>query len=122
MRSCVFGRSDLGIGNWLFYGTGGVAFIDTDNDFVVVSADDGPFGFSGGNNDTGFVVGGGIDYKVTPHLSLGVEGLFYDFGSDNTHLVAGDEPFVLKEDEDFAVVRGRLNYHFSSGYWAAAAD
>jgi hypothetical protein len=34
----------------------------------------------------------------------------YDFGSDETHLVAGDEPFVLKEDEDFAVVRARLNY------------
>jgi len=37
--------------------------------------------------------------------------LFYDFGSDDTHLVAGDEPFVLKEDEDFAVVCARLNYH-----------
>ena len=58
----------------------------------------------------------GIDYKVAPHLSLGVEGLFYDFGSDDTHLVAGDEPFVLKEDEDFAVVRARLTYHFNSGY------
>jgi len=34
--------------------------------------------------------------------------LFYDFGSDDTHLVAGDEPFVLKEDDDFAVVRARL--------------
>jgi outer membrane immunogenic protein len=110
------GRLGWGVGNWLFYGTGGVAFIDSDNDFVVISADDGPFGFSGGNNETGFVVGGGIDYKVAPHLSLGVEGLFYDFGSDDRHLVAGDEPFVLKEDEDFAVVRARLNYHFNSGY------
>ena len=110
------GRLGWGAGNWLFYGTGGVAFIDTDNNFVVVSADDGPFGFSGGNNQTGFVVGGGIDYKVAPHLSLGVEGLFYDFGSDDAHLVAGDEPFVLKEDEDFAVVRARLTYHFNSGY------
>ena len=108
------GRLGWALGDWLFYGTGGVAFIDTDNSFVVVSADDGPFGFSGGNNDTGFVVGGGIDYKVAPHLSLGVEGLFYDFGSDDTHLVAGDEPFVLKDDEQFAVVRARLNYHFNS--------
>jgi outer membrane immunogenic protein len=109
------GRLGWALGNWLFYGTGGVAFIDTDNDFVVVSADDGRFGFSNGNNDTGFVVGGGVDYKVSPHLSLGVEGLFYDFGSDDTHLVAGDEPFVLKEEEDFAVVRARLNYHFNGG-------
>ena len=42
--------------------------------------------------------------------------LFYDFGSDATHLAADGEPFVLKEDEDFAVVRARVNYHFNSGY------
>ena len=60
---------------------------------------------------------GSIDYKVAPHLSSLVwKDLFYDFGSDDTHLVAGDEPFVLKEDEDFAVVCARLNYHFNSGY------
>lgn len=55
-------------------------------------------------------------YKIAPQLSLGLEGLFYDFGSDSSRLVAGDEPFALKEDEDFAVVRARLNYHFNSGY------
>ena len=109
------GRLGWALGNWLLYGTGGVAFIDTDNNFVVVSADDGPFGFSQSNNDTGFVVGGGVDYKVSPHLSLGVEGLFYDFGNEETHLVAGDEPFVVKEDQDFAVVRARLTYHFNTG-------
>jgi outer membrane immunogenic protein len=112
----VRGRLGWALGSWLLYGTAGVAFIDTDNDFVVVSADDGPFSFSNGNNDTGFVVGGGVDYKIAPQLSLGLEGLFYDFGSDSSNLVAGDEPFVLKEDEDFAVVRARLNYHFNSGY------
>ena len=111
----VRGRLGWALGSWLLYGTAGVAFIDTDNDFVVVSADDGPFSFSNGNNDTGFVVGGGVDYKIAPNLSLGLEGLFYDFSADDTHLVAGDEPFLLEEDEDFAVVRARLNYHFNSG-------
>ena len=48
--------------------------------------------------------------------SLVWKDLFYDFGSDDTHLVAGNKPFVLKEDEDFAVVRARVNYHFNSGY------
>jgi outer membrane immunogenic protein len=112
----VRGRLGWTLGSWLLYGTGGVAFIDTDNDFVVVSADEGPFSFSNGDSDTGFVVGGGVDYKIAPQLSLGLEGLYYDFGSDSSHLVAGDEPFVLKEDQDFAAVRARLNYHFNSGY------
>ena len=31
-------------------------------------------------------------------------------------LNAGDEPFVLKDDENFATVRGRLTYHFDSSY------
>ena len=98
------GRLGWALGSWLLYGTGGVAFIDTDNDFVVVSGNDNTFSFSNGNTDTGFVVGGGVDYKIAPRLGLGLEGLFYDFGSDSSRLVAGEEPFVLKEDEDFAVV------------------
>jgi len=112
----VRGRLGWALGSWLLYGTGGVAFIDTDNDFVVVSADDGPLSFSNGNTDTGYVVGGGVEYKIAPQFSLGLEGLYYDFGSDSSHLLAGDEPFVLKVDQDFATVRARLNYHFNSGY------
>ena len=112
----VRGRLGWALGSWLPYATAGVAFIDADNNFSVVSADDGPFNFNTGTTDTGFVVGGGVDYKVAPHLSLGLEGLYYDFGSQNTSLNAGDEPFVLKDDENFATVRGRLTYHFDSSY------
>jgi outer membrane immunogenic protein len=106
------GRLGWAAGNWLFYGTGGVAFIDTDTDFAVVSTNQGPFSFSNGESDTGYVVGGGIDYKISPNLSLGAEALYYGFGSDTTQLSAGDEPFVLKEDQDFTAARARLNYHF----------
>lgn len=110
----VRGRAGWATPNWLFYGTAGVAFIDTNTNVTVVSADNGPFGFSVGNTDTGFVGGGGIEYKVGENLSLGVEGLYYNFGSDTQNLVAGtDEPFVLKDDLDFSVVRGRLTYHFN---------
>jgi outer membrane immunogenic protein len=112
----VRGRAGWATPNWLFYGTAGVAFIDTNTNFVVVSADDGPFGFNVGNTDTGFVGGGGIEYRLSPSFSLGVEGLYYNFGSDKQNFVAGaDEPFVLKDDLDFAVARGRLTYHFN-GY------
>ena len=63
----VRGRLGWALGSWLLYGTGGVAFIDTDNDFAVVSADDEVFNFSDGNTDTGYVVGGGVDYKLAPN-------------------------------------------------------
>ena len=80
----------------------------------MVSADNGPFGFNLGNTDTGFVGGGGIEYRLGENLSLGVEGLYYDFGSDTQNFAAGaGEPFVLKDELDFAVARGRLTYHFN---------
>jgi outer membrane immunogenic protein len=106
------GRLGLAVADWLFYGTGGVAFIDTDNNFSVVSTNNGSASFSGGSSDTGYVVGGGIDYKIAPNLSLGAEALYYDFGSETTRLRLDDEPFVLDEDRDFTAVRARLNYHF----------
>src|SRR6185312_14217579 len=74
----VRGRAGFALGSWLLYGTGGVAFIDTDTDFTVLSGDNGAFSFNESNSDTGYVVGGGIDYRVTPKLSLGVEGLYYN--------------------------------------------
>ena len=108
------GRIGWASPNWLVYGTAGVAFIDTSTNFTVVSANNGPFGFNLGNTDTGFVGGGGIEYRLGENLSLGLEGLYYDFGSDTQNLAAGaGEPFVLKDELDFAVARGRLTYHFN---------
>jgi opacity protein-like surface antigen len=67
---------------------------------------------SNGQSDTGFAVGGGIDYKIAPHISLGAEALYYGFGSETAQLSAGGEPFALKKENDFTAVRARLNYHF----------
>lgn len=72
----VRGRLGVAHRNWLFYGTGGLAIDDS---------------------DTGYVVGGGIDYKVASQMSIGVDALYYDI------------------DDDFTVVRGRLNWHFGGG-------
>lgn len=110
----VRGRLGWATPNWLFYGTAGAAFIDTNTSFTVASAANGPASFKFATTDTGFVGGGGIDYKISPHISVGVEGLYYDFGSDKQNFTAaGGEPFVLKDDLDFAVVRARLNFHFN---------
>jgi outer membrane immunogenic protein len=112
----IRGRLGLVYDRWLVYGTAGVAFLSTDEHFVVVSADDGPFGFKHSDDDTGFVGGGGVDYMIWPNVSAGVSALFYDFGTDKQRFVAGeDEPFILKDNEDFAVVQGRLSYFFNSG-------
>ncbi|MGF1619388.1 MAG: outer membrane protein [Rhodomicrobiaceae bacterium] len=77
----------------LFYATGGVAFI---------GFEDG-FGFS--DDDTGWVAGLGAEYKVAQNMSVGLEGLYYDFDDDDFH-----------NDDDFWVVRARLSYHLNEAY------
>jgi len=106
------GRLGWTAGDWLFFGTGGVAFIDTDNGFSVVSTNNGSGNFTSGSSDTGYVVGGGIDYKIAPNISLGAEALYYGFGSETSQLRLNDEAFIVEEDRDFTAVRARLNYHF----------
>ena len=113
-------RGRLGFAPWdrlLLYGTAGAAFINLDEPFAVQSALNGPLTFNRNRTETGFVVGGGGEYRVLPNTSLGAEGLFYDFGSSSTLLNTapdvGSEPFVFKDDLNFWVVRGRLTYYFN---------
>jgi outer membrane immunogenic protein len=113
-------RGRLGIAAWdrlLLYGTAGAAFIDIDEPFAIQSGVNGPLTFNRNRTETGFVVGGGGEYRVLPNTSLGAEALFYDFGSSSTLLSTppdvGGEPFVFKDDLNFWVVRGRLTYYFN---------
>ena len=72
----VRGRIGLAHGKWHLFGTGGLAIDDS---------------------DTGYVAGGGLEYKISSQTSIGVDALYYDI------------------DDDFTVVRGRLNWHFGGG-------
>ncbi len=72
-------RGGFALDRFLVYGTGGAAFRDASN------------------NGTGWVAGGGGEYALTDNISVGVEYLHYDFGSD-----------------DLDVVRGRVNVKFNS--------
>jgi outer membrane immunogenic protein len=88
----VRGRLGWTAGSVLFYGTGGVAFIGFDNSF-----DD--------DSQTGWVAGGGIEYKLRENVSVGVEGLYYNF-EDNDN----------SDDFNFWTVRARLTYHFGDHF------
>jgi outer membrane immunogenic protein len=97
---------------WLVYGTAGIGFIGSDDRFTVVSADDGTARFARSRNDTGFVGGVGTEYALNRNLTLGVEGLWYDFGGDRHDLTApwGDD-FSVRNDDNFGVVRARLTWY-----------
>ena len=110
-------RGQLGVsaGPFLVYGTGGLAEAITQEDFTVSSPNETD-GFSGTERKYGWVAGGGVQALLTPHLSFGVEGLYYGLGSNtsrlNTALVP--EAFDFTINRNMTVVRARLDYRFTS--------
>lgn len=103
-------------GPFLLYGTGGAAFEGVHERFTVFSQSPGIFDFNRDINKNGWVAGAGFQTWVLPAVSVGVEGLYYDMGSDTTALATtagtAGEPFLVKDDRRFAVVRARVDYHF----------
>ncbi len=82
------GRIGIANGPVLFYATGGLAFARTSADLTVTGLP--PQGFnppqtpaigSASQNHLGFVVGGGVEYKITHAVSLKAEYLYMDLGT-----------------------------------------
>ncbi|MGI9383013.1 MAG: outer membrane protein [Methyloligellaceae bacterium] len=102
--SSARGRIGFAANKWLAYFTGGVAFAEIDRTVT------GPnFTVDLGSSETGYVVGGGIEVKLSDAASLGVEGLYYGFDEDEDQIRGFDI------DNEFVVVRGRLTWHFGAG-------
>jgi outer membrane immunogenic protein len=101
----IRGRIGYAMDKALVYATGGAAFLGYSDEAVLgLGIDD--------DSTVGYVVGAGLDYKVTDNVSFGVEGLYYDFESDR---FLADEVF----ERDFLSVQARLYYHFKRGYQEA---
>jgi outer membrane immunogenic protein len=98
------------------YGTMGLAYISAESAFTISSPSQGIFALNSNYDQLGFVAGGGLDFKVLPSVSLGVDGLWYDFGNESNSLVAGTAPFTVHNHPSMATVRGRITYHFNTGY------
>jgi outer membrane immunogenic protein len=120
-------RARLGYasGNFLLYATAGVAFAGLDDNSLNFKAGYKSYSFDDEHDRrVGFVVGGGVEYKMRSNWSVGVEGLYYGFGDDNNEysVVQGGhckgcwKKYKVSEedDNDFWVVRARLSYHVQS--------
>ena len=135
----IRGRLGWADGNYLLYGTAGVAFAGRDGDDAVGVASGGgaggdggtgrgsvPSGGAGGNggpgdgvtrfgdrddDETGWVAGGGIEAMLSPMASVGFEALYYVFDGDNR------DGYGI--DDEFLALRGRLTTHLNGGAFAA---
>ncbi|MGO4571773.1 outer membrane protein [Microvirga sp. 2TAF3] len=72
-------------------------------------------GFAYGDANTGWTVGGGVEYAFTDNLTAKVEGLYVNLNRGNDHFVVGLPVGVAgNKNNEFGVVRAGLNYKFST--------
>src|SRR5262245_31203276 len=115
----VRGRLGYAFDRTLVYGTGGFAFggIEKLGDFS-------PFPFADNvakvdKTATGYVVGGGIEYKVTPAWSVKAEYQYINLGQNDPKFQSGlsfKRVGNTVDDDAFHTVRAGINYHFGGGY------
>jgi outer membrane immunogenic protein len=105
--------------NWLFYGSGGVAYGTVNSTLGWNYTSIAPAAFSGSQTDTriGWTAGGGVNYAVTSHWIVGVDYLHYDLGHTSVTAPAVAPPGFassLTADQTVAgdVVRGTISYKF----------
>lgn len=115
------GRLGYAMDNFLIYATAGVAFAGFDDSAVVMSIGDYTHSYEfSGDSKVGFVVGGGVEYKLRPNWSIGLEGLYYAFGDseDSTayEIWCKDYEVTHEDNNDMFVVRARMSYHLQDAY------
>jgi outer membrane immunogenic protein len=120
----VRGRLGYAAGPALFYVTGGLAYgneknIITDLGPNTTAIGVFPIGASGAGNvyrangvQTGYTIGGGLEYKIAPVWSLKVEYQYIDLDADRP--VGNLGGFVVTKDTELNTVRVGINYHFES--------
>jgi outer membrane immunogenic protein len=117
----IRGRVGYAWNNVLVYGTGGVAFGDVDyryNFAFPQTAEN--YNVSTSKTQTGFAVGGGIEYGIGA-WSFKVEYIYFDLGGGATYAATAigapgsSTHFATFDDTQGHIVRGGINYRFNWG-------
>lgn len=131
-------RARLGYssGSFLIYGTGGAAFNGNEATRAIFAGSGGNGGdggavilapggaggaggqalaFTKSDTQVGFVVGAGLESKITERLSAGLEGLYYNFGKADVVPAPSPAGRAFSAGSlDAVVVRTRLSWSFSA--------
>jgi outer membrane immunogenic protein len=108
----ISGRLGFAFNRFMIYGKGGVAFADMKH--LNTSLVDTSMSVSSGYDvKTGYLVGGGLEYAITDHISWKLEYNYSNFGSSNYTLnnaAGGASP--ITEDQSISAVKAGLNFKF----------
>lgn len=100
----------------LGYVTGGVVYGDFDRSFVTGNGVN-TFTLNDSDDDIGFQLGGGLEYRITDNVTFSLEYLYTRFGDDDTTVRASGGPagatFVANNPlgTDFALADEDFDYH-----------
>ncbi len=101
----------------LFYATSGGAYARVNNTFTTTNTVN-TFTNNGNTNAFGFIAGGGIEQKISPHVSIGVEYLYTNLKDDDYRVrVAGGpatSPFTLGGAGGTDFLRSSDSFRYSS--------
>src|SRR5262249_5273651 len=89
------GRLGFVAGNWLLYGTGGVAFGHDRTDRVILQSQSPAFigeRFRATGWDTGWVAGGGVEWMIAPKWSVKIEYQHLQFDDVDRDFLIGTTP------------------------------
>ena len=102
-------RVGYALGDWLVYGTGGLAWTYDQQSLTQVSS---------GNSDTpyvlrlGWAAGAGAETPIAPRWTARAEYLYTDYGKSTTGFFGGAQP--VTSDLQLQEFRLGLNYHFGA--------
>ena len=117
-------RVGLTAGNWLFYGTGGVALTNLKANWLFIDRFADTEAASLSKTKTGWAVGAGVEYALTSGWSIKAEYLHLDFGSQQittTNLLDGGtfpvpgQPFSHSVKLTSDIARAGVNYSLGGG-------
>lgn len=106
------GRVGVTVGNFLVYGTGGVAFGEVESTYVTARAD---IAASHSETRTGYAVGGGLEYALSKNTSLKIEYLYVDLGDEEYEAfnnVTGAHVGYFGSDLTLETAKVGVNYRF----------
>jgi outer membrane immunogenic protein len=116
----IRGRLGYAFERALLYATGGFAYggVDTSTD-VTVPADGDHAHIARSRTETGYAIGGGVEYNIAPRWTLKAEYQYIDLGSDKASgvFVTSPQNFGhISSDNAFNTVRAGINYHVGTAY------
>jgi outer membrane immunogenic protein len=119
----VRARAGIAFDRTLVYATGGWAFGGGDDNSCGGVFAAGVVGCGDDDTRSGWALGGGVEYAFTNNLTLGVEGLYVNLERGNNNglfvgttaagaAVFAPVAFRSSDDDDFGLVRAKLNWKF----------